>query len=495
MNPAELRIALDRERLTRKMAPFVAAAWRKIEPNDLRWNWHMDAVCEHLEAVLYGQIRDLLICQPPGTSKSLLASTLWPGWIWAKAPATRIISSTYGQDLTEKNSRLHRDLTLDPWYVERWPEARIRAEDVGKVGMFQNASKGWRFSTSVGGPATGRHADILIFDDLVKAQDAEGRALLDPIMIEKACDFAFKVMRTRRADAATTRQVMIAQRLHYQDPPGRAEERGWTVLRIPQHFDPADACKTRVLWIPPGKAAPEPYQDPRKAPGELLNPDRYPAEVLAADLEAMGPITYEAQHNQRPAPPSGAIFTKVGDARWSVLPSGGRRILTLDCSFKAKSTSDHVAIQAWIADGGRYYLVDEWAGPCTFWETIELAVRWIERFPGYTLHVEDKANGPAVIETLEGEIPGIQAWDPGTADKVSRAHAVSHLFTTGCVLLPPDNRAPWLGAYRDTLHRFPLVRRDDRVDATTMALLILHRPKTDRYLAMIQAMKGKKARA
>ncbi len=51
--------------------------WPLLNPRTaLVWNWHMDAVCEHLEAVTRGLIPRLLIEIPPGHSKPLDVNTL-----------------------------------------------------------------------------------------------------------------------------------------------------------------------------------------------------------------------------------------------------------------------------------------------------------------------------------------------------------------------------------------------------------------------------------
>ena len=47
--------------------------------------------------------------------------------------------------------------------------------------------------------------------------------------------------------------------------------------------------------------------------------------------------------------------------------------------------------------------------------------------------VEDKANGPAIIDTLKDKITGLIPVNPGTNSKEYRAHAVSYLFEAGNV--------------------------------------------------------------
>jgi hypothetical protein len=59
---------------------FYEGMWPVIEPKTpFRGNWHLDAICEHLEyAVVRRQILQLLINMPPRFSKSTLCSVALP---------------------------------------------------------------------------------------------------------------------------------------------------------------------------------------------------------------------------------------------------------------------------------------------------------------------------------------------------------------------------------------------------------------------------------
>jgi hypothetical protein len=50
----------------------VRCAWLHIEAVPFVDDWHIGAICQHLQAVTRGQIRKLLINISPGCSKSLL---------------------------------------------------------------------------------------------------------------------------------------------------------------------------------------------------------------------------------------------------------------------------------------------------------------------------------------------------------------------------------------------------------------------------------------
>ncbi len=487
-----MKIAIDRELGRRSLARFLRLGWHTVVPDALRWGWHLDAICAHLEAVSSGEIRDLVICVPPGMTKSLSVSAFWPSWDWIRTPGRRFLTATYGQILSDKNARLHRDIVGSEWYRARWPETQISKSDADQVRHFGTTAKGWRDSTSVGGAATGNHAHVLLGDDLAKAQDAAGRQYVDPSALQAANDFWFGTFYTRRADARTTARVMIAQRLHHEDTPGKCIEAGYVSLVLPMEFDPTRPCKTSVWWVNPATKTRERFGDPRAEKGELLDPVRFPREIVDLDKSpaGLGPLVFEAQAQQNPTPREGAIFKDAGRNRWTVIPARGVKIITVDCAFKDTKTSDFVAIQVWLRDGPHFYLLDRVCERLGLTGTIGAIVSMAERHPNAAIHVEDKANGPAVIEVLKGSIPGVHAWSPGTNSKIGRAEAVSHLFESGNVWLPPDERAPWIGEFLTTLGRFPLVKHDDDVDALSMALLILYVPAQSQWVAMVAAMKG-----
>jgi predicted phage terminase large subunit-like protein len=429
----------------------------------------MSAICEHLEAVSRGQIRDLVIAVPPGCTKSLLASCFWPAWDWlACDPARRWIAASYGQELSEKNARIAKSLIGSAWFAARWPHLAIDPASEDRIRMFRLRSKGWRFSTSREGAATGQHADVILGDDLAKAQDADGRAALDPVALEAANRFWFGTLQTRRADAATTRRVLIGQRLHHDDTPGRAIEAGYTALVLPMEFDSRRRCSISVTG----------WTDPRTGDGELLDPSRFPRSVVEADRIALGPQGFAAQNQQDPTPPDGMLFKRVLAHRWTVDPStkgppAGRTIITCDATFKDTKGSDFVAIQAWREVRPNFLLLYRRTQRLSASATVRALFEVAALYPGAPIYIEDKANGPAIVDLFRAELPALIPWDPGSASKWSRAEAKAYLFEAGRVLLPPDALAPWAADYATALQRFPLAKHDDDVDATTMALLIL----------------------
>lgn len=477
---------LDRELVARGgLREFARLTWPLVEPGQLLWNWHLDVICEHLEAVTRGEIKNLLFCVPPGTMKSLLVSSMWPAWEWVGSPATKWIYSTYSQSLSDKNAKHHRDIVKSDFYRDRWGDrCAIVRDSVKQVRFFENQAHGFRYSTAVGAGVTGRHANRLVFDDLVKAQDAEGRAAINLGAIERANDFWFGTMSTRQADPKTTSRVGIMQRLHQRDTAALCiESGGYTVVTLPMEYDPR---RRACFSIPvPTESLGVIEEDPRETAGELLWPERYPKPEVDELRVSLGPLGAAAQLDQDPTPPGGAVF-KAEDLqrRWRLIPAGARYIITVDCSFEDEQTAvdpDYVVMQCWAAHGSDFYLVDQVRRKLDVVGTVDALLGFSRKHKAATaIWVEKKANGAAVIRMLRDQVAGVKAWPPRgepMPSKIERANAVQPLC--GHILLPEGEA--WTLDYVAELVGFPRAKHDDQVDATTMALLLLHRRQHRRY--------------
>src|SRR5215467_3490406 len=100
--------ALELELCLRSFREFVQRAWPAIEPStSFIPGYHIDAICEHLQAVSEGHVQRLLIALPPRCMKSTLVSVLWPAWEWSRRAgeprrlpaATRWLFASYSQEL------------------------------------------------------------------------------------------------------------------------------------------------------------------------------------------------------------------------------------------------------------------------------------------------------------------------------------------------------------------------------------------------------------
>src|SRR6266849_2240648 len=168
------RAKVDRELATRSLGEFVRQAWLIIEPlTPFVPGWHIDAICDHLEAITRGELRNLLINVPPRHMKSLLVSVLWPAWEWIAHPERRWLYSSYASSLSIRDSVKCRRLIDSPWYRRLWGDRFRLTTDQNTKTRFDNDRSGYRIATSVGGAATGEGGDRLVCDDPHNVQDAE----------------------------------------------------------------------------------------------------------------------------------------------------------------------------------------------------------------------------------------------------------------------------------------------------------------------------------
>jgi hypothetical protein len=183
LTAAAVRAALDRRRDEQLIAEqaalcsgslrlFVEVAWPLVEPATVfASNWHIDAICEHLEAMSRGELRRLLINIPPRHMRSLTVSVFWPAWYWTFAPQTRFLSASYGATLAERDAIKSRDLLRSTWYRQRWP-LELK-DDVNRTSRYENTATGYRIATGIGGEATGEGGDVIIVDDPHKLEEAQ----------------------------------------------------------------------------------------------------------------------------------------------------------------------------------------------------------------------------------------------------------------------------------------------------------------------------------
>jgi predicted phage terminase large subunit-like protein len=349
---------------------------------------------------------------------------------------------------------------------------------------YSNDKAGFRMATTVGGAATGEHADIQLVDDPIKPLDAPGDRLQSK-SIEEVINWWDETMSTRMRDPKTARRVIIMQRLHENDLAGHVlASGGYTHLCLPM-----EAERSCVVSVPHRCSMPESveptelgFRDPRPE-GVLLWPSRFPAEVLEVRHKEMGPRASAAQDQQRPVPAGGGIFKRDWVQHWTKKPARGEMIQSWDMTFKNTADSDYVVGQLWQRDGADFYLLDQWRAKATFSETCKAVISFTAKHPrAIRKLIEDKANGTAIMDMLKNKIPGMVPIEP-LGGKIARANAVEPLWAAGNVWIPDPERAPWVHDFIEELVTFngDPGRHDDQVDAMTQALAYFTERSTDTY--------------
>src|SRR5688572_24031655 len=165
---------IDQEVARRSLREFICQAWPTVEPaTEFVPGWHLDAICDHLEAVTRGGLRNLVINIPPRHMKSLAVSVFWPCWEWITLPERRWLFSSYAASLSIRDSLKCRRLIESPWYRANWGDRFQLTSDQNAKQRFENNKSGYRLATSVGGTATGEGGDRIVVDDPHNVNEAE----------------------------------------------------------------------------------------------------------------------------------------------------------------------------------------------------------------------------------------------------------------------------------------------------------------------------------
>lgn len=478
-------------------ATFARRAWEEIDPAPLVWNWHLDAICTHLQAVTEGRIKRLLINVPPGHAKSMFVAVLWPAWVWLRHPGWRALFASYAKELSLRDARKCRTLIESAWYRDLRERVCRQfglqlwgfTDDANQVGYYANTALGERKAIGVEGQGTGYRGDCIVVDDPLKAQDVTSEAARVSVL-----EWWTGTMTSRLNDLESGAVVMIMQRLHEQDLAAHVlAGGGYDHLCLPTEFECVRPCacatcqkgKTSIGW-----------EDPRKTDGDLLFPKKFgPAAIAAAKhpTQGMGPVAFAAQHQQRPVPAGGHMLKEVWFRRvWRTVgepehASGSYEqglevrtiedpqkakwdqvVMSVDCSFKKTDDADRVAVEVWARKGPDLYLLDLAWDRMGIIETMQAIKDLAKKWPRCTLKmIEDKANGSAVIELLRAQISGILPVEP-QGGKEARIAAASPFIEAGNVWLPLH--APWRKAFVAEACAFPAGAHDDAVDCMAYAV-------------------------
>lgn len=465
ITPADI-LEFERELYKRSFSEFVKAAWHVLEPGQpYVHNWHMDAICQHLEAISTGEIKRLLINVPPGTSKSSLVSVFHTAWEWGPAgmPHIRFISGSHEQGLAIRDNRRMRMLVSSDWYQERWPMA-LAGDQNAKL-YFENEHSGFRQACSIES-MTGRRGDRVAIDDPHSATGA-----LSDIKRETTLTEFRETVPSRLTNPAESAIIVIMQRLHEGDVAGYIleHEHDYVHLCLPMEYEKERHCKTRIG-----------FSDPRTEEGELLFPERFPAEVVEGYKRTMGEYAYAAQFQQRPAPRTGGFFRWERFEVVKTAPKARRMVRYWDKAGTEGGGARTAGVLMSVCPDGVYYVHSVVKGQWSALER-ERVIRqtaetdgkdvdiWIEQEPGSG----GKESAESTIRNLAGF--KIKSERP-TGEKSVRAEPYSAQVEAGNVKLVQGD---WNKDFIEEHKTFPVGKYKDQVDAAAGAFNKLAVPGYD----------------
>ncbi|WP_278652162.1 phage terminase large subunit [Pandoraea pnomenusa] len=448
-----------------------------------RVNWHHVLIADTVQRVIDGELKNVVINVPPGSSKTELVAINLIARGLAVNPRARFLHISYSDDLALLNSETAREIVGSDEYQALWPLAIADdAKSKKRWNVVVDGKKaGGVYAVSLGGQITGFRAGhmaegwqgAIIIDDPLKVEDAYSKTNRD-----KANRKLLSTVKSRKANPDTP-IIVIMQRLAEEDPTGFIKSGkvpgDWQFIEIPalitdEYVERLPARVREMVEVADrdddGRFSYWPYKEPLDDLLASEKADRY---------------VFSGQYMQRPSPLGGGIIKSANFGRYDVLPDLVKRMIFADTAQKTAERNDYSVFQCWgLGKNGRIYLIDQIRGK---WEAPELRRRaidfWNKHLPMGMPHgaaltkmrVEDKASGTGLIQDIResGGIPieGIER----DRDKLTRVMDVVSYIDSGYVLVPND--APWVSDFTQECDAFTpddTHAHDDQIDPMVDAI-------------------------
>ena len=495
IDPREQRKLLDKFNYEDSLYMFLREAWKYIDTSPWTDGWPIEAIAEHLQAVVDGDIKRLLINIPPRCGKSSITSVAFPAWTWAQrersptsGPGVAFLHASYAQQLTLRDSVKCRRLIESPWYRSMWGDRVQLTDDQSTKSRFSNTVGGERLITSVGAAVTGEGGNIIVVDDPNAANEAFSDA-----NILSTKEWWDGTMSTRLNDPKTGAFIVIQQRLAEDDLTGHILEKeadGWTHLCLPMRYEASRSYTTSIGW-----------KDPRTEEGDLLWPARFGEREVKKLESALGPFAAAGQLQQRPEPQGGGIIKRDWWQLWegAAFPPMDYILAAVDTAYTLKEENDMSAMSVWgvFSDDAKAYasryideegrpvyidrhydegapklmLMNAWQERLELHELVKKIAKTAKMLKVDLLIIENKASGYSVSQEMKrmysNERFGLLLYDPKSQDKMSRLYSVQPIFSEGMVYAPNKQ---WAEMVIKEVGQFPKGKHDDIVDTVSMAL-------------------------
>jgi predicted phage terminase large subunit-like protein len=435
--------------ITNNQAAFAMKAFAQRQGQPLELWPYVRYVLWHLDCVISGTFKRLVVALPPRHGKTFLCSISFAAWILAHNPAAKILIVSYGQQLAEKIAFEIRAILQNKWY-RRLFKTRLKKTKLND--LVTTAGGGVR-SVSVEGGVTGLGADFILIDDAVQIKDCENDRQLD--RINSLFD---SEIRTRLNNQKRGAIVIVAHRLAENDLPGHVlQEGGWKLVQLPLIAPRARTYRTDngFVWS--------------RRKGELLRPDAFTVRDVER-LRRMKRPGFETLHQQNPGardrlrikPENVGVFVSAE------VPADSPVVLSIDPGQKGGPSHSYSVIQAWAPREGQYLLLDLFREQLRYSDFRAEVYRFIRRRRPSAILIEATGQGPALMSDISQK-PGMQIVSVSPVDdKIIRLRRHQKLIRAGHIRLP--EHAPWREDFVAELTLFPYGAFDDQVDAMTQFL-------------------------
>lgn len=391
----------------------------------------------------------IILAVPPRHGKSELVSRYFPAWFLGVFPHRRVILASYEADFAASWGRKARTILEEHGDMFG---VRVSSESSAANRWDIAGHDGGMITAGVGGPITGKGADLLLIDDPVKNfEEAHSET-----MRERNWQWWTSTAYTRLEPNASA--IIIQTRWHEEDLAGRVmretPHENWQEIRFPAIAEIDD---------PLGRL-----------PGAALWPERYDEKRLAIIKQTLGSYQWSALYQGRPTPPEGEMFKRSWFAIVDAVPADADYCRAWDKAGTAGGGDFTVGVLMARDKDGFWYVVHVERGQWSSFErnriikqTTEIdAAQYGRR---YTVVVEQepgsggKESAEFTVKQLAGHTVKIERV---TGEKISRAGPFAAQAEAGNVRIV---RGGWNRVYLDELTSFPNGVHDDQVDGSSGA--------------------------
>lgn len=494
---------LDGELLRRKARKDYATYVELANPGFYMTHFHRylcNKIQEFLETPCKNGAMDILLLSvPPQHGKSYTVTETLPSWFLGKHPNDAVIIAGYESTFAEGFSRRNRDKfngIAQEVFLTHDREGNLTNDcrpnmQVQSVAMWETLAGGRCRAAGLKAGITGHGAELFIIDDPIKNKEqADSETVLAKIHDEMGPSVQSRIHPGGKLIVIQTRWVE-------GDVIGWIEDNWsewvWENISLPAEYDEEAA---KLGPCPLGRHIGDSLMgahlgdDESKLPQKIANTNRWLKSKKKMVIQSDGERTWNALYQNRPSAAKGNLYKES----WWQLYGRTKQLrneleylqLSVDATFKDSESSDRVAMELWGLKGRDVYLWKLVNKRMGFIATVKYIKSLVKDFPDIDeLIIEDKANGSAIIDTLqlEEDMPPIVAVQP-KGGKYSRAQATSNFISTCHVHIPNDlseqeeqdiewhNSDKLTGIEKFTKQHstFPYGKNDDMVDAQSQGI-------------------------
>lgn len=483
---ANIPYTLDGELYRRKLRSNYSAYVQHVVPGYFLSRFHKylcDTIQEFIEATCERDMDILLIDVPPQHGKSETITATLPSWFLGNHPTDDVIIAGYETSFSEGFNRSNRD-RYNEYAAGIWKDAGPD-KSVQGVSLWKTAKGGECYAAGLKAGITGHGAELFIIDDPIKNKEqADSETVISKIHDEMGPSVQSRIHPGGKLIVIQTRWVE-------NDVIGWIEtnwpEWIWRKISLPCEYD-EDAAS--IGPCPLGRKIGDALigahlgDDESLIPAKIRVNNQWLKSKKLMVIRSDGERTWNALYQGRPSAGKGNLYKPEWWQRFtrtrSLLNSMEYLQLSIDATFKESEMSDYVAMTLWGLLGRDIYLWKLVNKRMGFIATVDKIKQLAKKYDIDELVIEDKANGSAIIDTLqytEG-MPPVVAINP-KGGKFSRAQATSPTVEAGNVYLFDDIDSDdeqdfeWYGKQSHTCiegfieqHRsFPFGQHDDMVDS------------------------------